>query len=113
MEVILDGYWDKRPPDHIKAMILADWCDRLQDWTQEQILFALRSWQDSNPNKRCNPGHIKFLLEGMRGAAELRRNPPRPAEPPFSAVVDRQKAREAQDAIIETATNLRHVEGGA
>jgi hypothetical protein len=75
VEVILDGYWDSRPPDHIKAGILADWSDALQDWTGEQVLWALRKWRNDNPSKKPNPGHILAICKAKRGArvaAEMR-----------------------------------------
>ena len=82
VEVIMDGYWDKHPPAHVKAGIMADWADSLEDWTQEQILYALRKWRDQFPSKKPNPGHIKGMLKETRGRAEARRNPaPKPAEP--------------------------------
>lgn len=71
----MDGYWDKQPPDHVKAGIMADWADALEDWTQEQILYALRKWRDDFPNKKPNPGHIKALLKRLRGQKEAQRNP--------------------------------------
>ena len=67
MEVVLDGYWDRMPPDNVKAAILADWADTLEDWTQEQIVWALRKWRNENPNKRPNPGHILALMKEARG----------------------------------------------
>ena len=73
VEVILDGYWDRRPPDKIKAGILADWADALQDWTQDQVLWGLRKWRNENPSKKPNPGHIMGLLKVQRGVTEAKR----------------------------------------
>ena len=67
VEVVLDGYWDRMPPDNVKAAILADWADTLEDWTQEQIVWALRKWRNENPNKRPNAGHILALMKEARG----------------------------------------------
>ncbi|MGB1215960.1 MAG: hypothetical protein ACPG4X_21515 [Pikeienuella sp.] len=86
VEVILDGYWDKRPPEHVKAGIMADWADSLEDWTPEQILFALRKWRGENPSKKPNPGHITAILKDMRGRAEVNRRPPPQIEPPKERV---------------------------
>ena len=76
VEVILQGYWDSQPPPNIKAGILADWADTLEDWTGEQVLYGLRKWRNENPNKRPNPGHILSILKLTRGVAEAKRNPP-------------------------------------
>jgi hypothetical protein len=69
------GYWDAREGDEIDAAALAEWADRLEDWHQPQIIYALRKFQDGNPSKRPNPGHILAILKETRGKAEIRRNP--------------------------------------
>ena len=82
VEVVLDGYWEKRPPENVKAGILADWADTLQDWTAEQVVWALRKWRDDNPNKRPNPSHIRSLMlerRGQRIAAEVAATKPAPS----------------------------------
>ena len=75
VEVILQGYWDKQPPAEVKAGILADWADALEDWTQEQVLYALRKWRADQPNKTPNPGHILSVLRELRAKAEWKRAP--------------------------------------
>jgi hypothetical protein len=67
VEVVLSGYWQSFPPAAIKAGILADWCDALEDWTPEQILYALRKWRNDFPDKRPNPGHIVGMMKDLRG----------------------------------------------
>ena len=74
VEVILDGYWDRRPPADVKAGILSDWCDALEDWSKEQILFVLRDWRAKKPSNKPNPGHIVKELKEMRGHAEVARS---------------------------------------
>lgn len=69
VEIVLDGYWQNRPSEQMKAAILADWMDELEDWTIDQIRFALRKWRDTNPSKKPNPGHISMLLKRERGVA--------------------------------------------
>ena len=114
VEVVMDGYWDKQPPAAIKAGILADWCDALEDWTQEQVLFGLRKWRNENPNKRPNPGHILSILKDMRGRKELERNPPKPADPPKprKEPTAEEKAKVAA-MVAEVGSSRRHVDKGA
>jgi|AntRauTorckE5430_2_1112549.scaffolds.fasta_scaffold11194_3 hypothetical protein len=95
VEVILDGYWKDRPPENVKAGILADWADTLEDWTQEQILYALRKWRNENPSRKPNPSHILGILKMMRGKAEVKRNPPAPAPQ-----IERQRATKTEAAAI-------------
>lgn len=67
VEVILDGYWQTRPSDVVKAGILADWMDEMQDWHLDQITAALKEWRNSNPSRKPNPGHICAILKRRRG----------------------------------------------
>lgn len=81
VEVIKHSYWQSTPPEQIKAGILADWCDALEDWKLEQVVWALRKWRNENPNKGPNPGHILILLKEARGkkiAAQLPKQDPEP-----------------------------------
>lgn len=61
------------PPEHVKAGVLADWADALEDWTQEQYLYALRKWRNDFPNKKPNPGHITGMMQKIRGRKEIER----------------------------------------
>ena len=87
VEVILDGYWDRRPPADVKAGILSDWCDALEDWSREQILFVLRDWRAKKPSSKPNPGHIVQVLKEMRGKAEVARSLAQPK--PFKVTPER------------------------
>ncbi len=69
METILSGYWRDDMPDRQRAMILADWCDELENWKVDQIRWALRKWREANPNKKPNPGHILGILKDGWGKA--------------------------------------------
>ena len=73
VEAVLDFYWKERPPPIIKAKTLVHWCDELQDWTQEQVVWALRQWNRDNPDKRPTPGHILGIMTAMRGKREAAR----------------------------------------
>lgn len=67
---------------------MADWCDALEDWTQEQIVWALRRWRNENPNKKPNAGHILAVMKEARGrkvAAQLPKQQPKPDRERISA----------------------------
>ena len=64
-------------------MILVDWMDELQDWTVDQINFALRKWRASNPSKKPNPAHISTILKLERGHAWVSQKEGKPARELF------------------------------
>jgi hypothetical protein len=84
VEVILDGYWKDRPADALKAGIMADWMDTLQDWSHEQVVYGLRKWRNANPSRKPNPGHVLAILKQARGAkvARTAQRAPEPAQLP-------------------------------
>lgn len=75
---MLQGYWQAQLAPAMKAAVLADWADELEDWGQDQVRWALRQWRKENPDRRPNPGHISRLLRDARGKAIIAR---RRAEP--------------------------------
>ena len=82
VRVVLSAYFQPDDAEAIRGAQLAWWCDELQDWTQEQVLWALRDWNRSNPRKRPTPGDILAICKrarGMKYAAEkaLRLSAPR------------------------------------
>lgn len=83
MKAVLSAYFQPHESDEIKAVQLAWWCDELQDWTREQVVWGLRNWNRNNPDKRPTPGHILAVLKDMRGRKEAERMAtlPKPPEP--------------------------------
>ncbi len=67
VKTVLSAYFQPHEADEIKAAQLAWWCDELQDWTQEQVLWALRDWNRNYPDKRPTPGHILRICKNARG----------------------------------------------
>jgi len=114
VEVVLDGYWDKRPSDAVKAGILADWADTLEDWTQEQILYGLRKWRDDNPSKKPNPSHVLGILKTLRGKAEAKRAaisaPAREPEPHLTAE-EREASRKRVADLVANAGFAKRING--
>lgn len=75
VEIALDGYWRDDMSDGKRALILADWCDELEDWPVDSVKAALRQWRRENPSKKPNPGHIMQILKrawGERNADAVR-----------------------------------------
>ena len=66
VKVVLSALFQPSESEDIKAGQLAWWCDALQAWTIEQIVFALRRYNEDEPGKRPTPGHIVALLKRIR-----------------------------------------------
>ena len=67
VKVVLSAYFQPHEDERIKAAQLAWWCDELEDWTQEQVVWALRQWNRDNPRLRPTPGDIVAILKRKRG----------------------------------------------
>jgi hypothetical protein len=67
VKTVLSAYFQPHEAEEVKAAQLAWWCDELQDWTQEQVLWALRKWNRDFPDKRPTPGHILAICKDARG----------------------------------------------
>lgn len=81
VKTILSAYFQPHESEAIKAAQLAWWCDELQDWTHEQVVYALRKWNRDNPRWRPTPGDIVKLLKMLRGMREAERMKATAAKP--------------------------------
>jgi hypothetical protein len=84
VKTVLSAYFQPHEADEIKAAQLAWWCDELQDWTQEQVVWALRTWNRANPRLRPTPGDIVGIMietRGKREAAKMAAIAPPPEQP--------------------------------
>jgi hypothetical protein len=85
VKTVLSAYFQPHEADEIKAAQLAWWCDELQDWTQEQVLWALRKWNRDKPRTRPTPGDILAICIDARGrkvAADIALAKPAPEPKP-------------------------------
>ena len=85
VRTVLSAYFQPHEAEEIKAAQLAWWCDELQDWTQEQVLWALRQWNRQNPRIRPTPGDIVSICKEARGrkiAAQLPKQDATPERKP-------------------------------
>ena len=83
VRVMLHAHFEPSESDEIKAALLAWFCDELQDWTHEQVVWAIRSWNRDNPRRRPTPGDLVSLLKRARGEKVARDMAalPKPSEP--------------------------------
>jgi len=91
VKVVLSAYFQPPEAEEIRAAQLAWWCDELQDWTREQVVWALRQWNRDNPRARPTPGDIVRICKEARGrkiAASLPKPEPVEARKP----IDREAA---------------------
>ena len=115
VQVILNGYWRPDDSDEMRAAILRDWCDTLENWKPESILAALRQWRDENPDKRPNPGHIVRALKdawGKRHADQVRAALAPPVEQPKQRVGAQRAAEIMAELGIRNPLAVRAMDGG-
>jgi hypothetical protein len=105
VKTVLSAYFQPHEADEIRAAQLAWWCDELQDWTQEQVLWGLRKWNREHPRARPTPGDVVAILKEARGkkvAASLPKQEPEPERQRISAEQAQAILRAAGVARIKT-----------
>lgn len=81
VKIVLSAYFQPHESEEIKAGQIAWWCDELQDWTQEQVVWGLRRWNRDNPRARPTPGDVVRIMKEARGrkvASQLPKQEPEP-----------------------------------
>ena len=114
VQVILNGYWRPDDSDEMRAAILRDWCDTLENWKPESILAALRQCRDENPDKRPNPGHIVRALKdawGKRHADQVRAALAPPVEQPKQRVGAQRAAEIMAELGIRNPLAAKTIDG--
>ena len=90
----MSGYWQTDMEPMLRAAVMCDWADELQDWTVEQVRWGLRQWRSENPRRKPNPGDIFGILKAQRGkveAAKMAALAP-PPEPPRERITAERAA---------------------
>lgn len=105
--MVLQGYWQAELSSEMKAAVMADWSDELEDWTVEQVRWGLRQWRKDNPRRKPNPGDVVAILKEQRGKTEMAKlaaiAPPQPERPePISA-------ERAASILAEVGFNVRRI----
>lgn len=112
--MILHGYWQATDSPTLRAAVLRDWCDTLQDWKPDSVLAALRKWRSDNPNKRPNPGHIEQMLKeawGRKHAPQVKAALAAPIEPPKERVSDEARRAIMAEIGIRDPLAIRTISG--
>lgn len=107
VEVVLQGYWQAELSSEMKAAVMADWSDELEDWTVEQVRWGLRQWRKDNPRRKPNPGDVVAILKEQRGKTEMAKlaaiAPPEPQRP------EPVTAERAASILAEVGFNVRRI----
>ena len=100
VKTVLSAYFQPHEDDEVKASQLAWWCDELEDWTREQVVYGLRQWNAKNPRLRPTPGDITALLKQIRGErmAERQKSAHKPQEPERTQMTEAEKKERAERA---------------
>ena len=96
--MVLSAYFQPTEAEDVKAAQLAWWCDELQDWTREQVVWGLRKWNRESPRARPTPGDIVGILKAQRGKAEAARMPKPEPIPQQSEITEEERQRRAEFA---------------
>ena len=96
---MLQGYWQEQLAPGLKAAVLADWADELEDWPQDQVRWALREWRRENSRRKPNPGDIVGVLKKRRGEEYAARAAALPS-PAVSQPVVTEEARARNAARV-------------
>lgn len=79
VEATLDGYWQNRPSDLVKAEILGDWMGALEAFTEDEIRSAFREYLSGPDCKRKpKPGDIRSIILSSRAQRVQRQPEPEP-----------------------------------
>lgn len=115
VKTVLSAYFQPHEAEEIRAAQLAWWCDELQDWTQEQVVWALRKWNRDSPRARPTPGDIVAIMMQARGrkyAAQIAKVEPQP-EPPRERVSKERAAEIMREAGFAPKTFGAESDSGA
>lgn len=106
IEALLDGYWNARPSDAVKAEIMADWMDALENYHPDEIRAACRGYVNGpNRDRKPKTGDIVELIVGKR--TEVRRSLPKPPEPPMARVTNPQELEARRRKADEIMARFR------
>ncbi len=113
VEALLDGYWQSRPSDLVKAEILADWMDALQNYAPEEIRAACREYL-AGPDcaRKPKPGDIKAIMQTHRAneLARFRASQPAPQpEEPLKSPEEMEERRSRANDILRSTFGSRIV----
>jgi len=92
---MLSAYFDPSESDEVKAGLLAWFCDELQDWKHEQVVWGLREWNRDNPRRRPTPGDIVAILKRARGEKYAKQVAATKVADPAPVITEEARARNA------------------
>lgn len=102
VEALLDGYWNNRPEDAVRDMILSDWVDALEDFAPEEIDAACKAYL-RGPDRARKPKTGDLVDWMVARRTEIRRSLPKPPEPPSPVLTVPQEERRRQaEAILKS-----------
>lgn len=114
VEIVLKGYWQDKRSFEMDAAVKAWWMDELEDWTAEQVRWAMRKWCRDNPDRRPNPGHILGLLReswGKRHAHQVRAALAPPVEQPKERISDERRRAILIEAGLRDPLAAKTIDG--
>lgn len=113
VRVTLSAYFDPSEAEDVKAGLLAWFCDELQDWKHEQVVWALREWNRERPRHRPSPGDIVAILKRKRGEKVARELAalPKPGDAPKDRISDDRRRAIMAEMGVRDPLAARPVSG--
>lgn len=109
VKAVLSAYFQPQEEPETRAMQLAWWCDELQDWTHEQVVWGLRAWNRDNPRTRPTPGDIVRLLKLTRGKRVVARLQQQKQPGPPKETVTPEQMAEIRAEVARAADKMTGV----
>lgn len=110
VEIVLKGYWQDKRSFEMDAAVKAWWMDELEDWTPDQVRWAMRKWCRDNPDRRPNPGHILAMLRkswGRKHAEQTRAAIAPQPEPPKQRISPERHAEIMAEIGVHFPSNRK------
>ena len=109
IEAMLDGYWNNRPDDAVREMILGDWMAALEDFSPDEIDAACKAYlRGPDRAKKPKTGDLVDWMVAKR--TEIRRSLPKPPEPPSPVLSVPVEERRAKANEILKSFGYRHAD---
>lgn len=109
IEALLRHYWVAEVPEPVRVMMLRDWMDILDPFSQAEIDAACRAWLREHPREKPRPGDMVAAIGAARRALAPRTREP---EPDTFIPRDQRMTAAKADEIVASIMGRKRFGGG-